>query len=533
MVRQFVASLEDTPMSLSGWFAAFFGVVLLRSFLEAYSSPNISLYLASDYSTILHYTLFYLAVLLSVVVTTHFIARIPVVLLTKISLFALPLIWLAPCIDLLFGGARMSYLFVGREDLLSAFFTFFGPLTLPGVTLGIRIEVLVLLFCLSGYVYLKTNRLGTTLASAFAGYLVIFVALALPSVFFIGAEVSTVSSAWYELLSRSALSNSFLHASAQFTSQRTFELLFNAALAQFFFLATVVGVVLVALRAAPAKLREVLQNIRPERLIHYLALLMLVVLFAVTRNGALTLSSLDVISVLVVLLTVTLAWVFAVTTNDLADTAIDAVSNQGRPLVTGGLTQTDMQNTALLSGMLMSLGALSLGSYATFFVGTFTAAYYVYSMPPLRLKRVPLFAQAFVGAASLSVILLGFFLFSRDQSIAAFSPTLALVFFIAYTLGANMKDLKDIEGDARAGVMTLPTLLGERTSRVVIGGLLFVAFLLPLFVFRSPSVLVLSGVIGVLAWVGLAYGRGERYIFLLYFIYLALLAVYIFTFSIA
>lgn len=529
MVRRFVARLESTPISLVSWFAAFFGVVLLRSFLEAYSSPTTSGYLASDYPTLLHYTLFYLAVVLALVVVTNFIARIPAIAIAKISIFVLPLIWLAPIIDLLFGGAQMSYLFIGREELVGAFFTFFGPLTLPGITLGIRVEVLVLLVLLGSYVYLKTSRLGVALASTLAGYLVIFAALSLPSVFFMFTEVSAVSGAWYELLSRSALFESFLHPSTLFTNQRTFELLFDAALAQCFFLVAFIAGVFIAFRATPVKLRAVLQNVRPERLAHYLSLFALGAVYALINNESATFTFLDTLSVAVALVTILTVWVFAVATNDLVDIAIDAVSNKSRPLVIGSLTTLDMHSVAFLTGLVALLGALSLGSYATFFVGTFIAAYYVYSMPPLRLKRVPFCAQVFVGAASLSAILLGFFLFSNDQQLVAFPPALALVSFMAYTLGANVKDLKDIEGDRKAGVLTLPTLLGERYGRLVIGAFLLIAFLLPTLYLRSLIVLTLSVVVGVLAWIGLVYGRGERYIFLLYFIYLALLAAYIFT----
>jgi 4-hydroxybenzoate polyprenyltransferase len=266
--------------------------------------------------------------------------------------------------------------------------------------------------------------------------------------------------------------------------------------------------------------RALVGNINPERLVHFLVFFALGGGIAFYQGAHIAWTALDFVTITVAVLTIIFTGMFAMVTNDLVDEPIDAISNKDRPLITGAITKDMMRDVLLLTGLMALFGALALGSYTLFWVLIFTAAYYIYSVPPLRLKRVPLLASVFIGIATLAVMLLGFFLVSADRAVTAFPAPFALLVVLFMMFISNVRDLKDIEGDAAAGIRTLPTILGERRSRMVIGAMMFVAYaLVPLFIPRL--VLWLPSLIaGFLSWTGLVHGKGEKFVFPLYFLYL-------------
>jgi 4-hydroxybenzoate polyprenyltransferase len=133
---------------------------------------------------------------------------------------------------------------------------------------------------------------------------------------------------------------------------------------------------------------------------------------------------------------------------------------------------------------------------------------------------VPILASALIGISTLAIMMLGFFLISNNQTITAFPAPIALLAFLFMTLSANLRDLKDIKGDAAAGIRTIPTLLGDKRSRMVIGAMMFIAYalfpiLIPIQILWIPSIIA-----GIISFIWLIQGKGEKPIFALYFIYL-------------
>ena len=524
MLERFITSLENAPMSVATWLAGFAGIVWIRCFLETFSSPNVSGYVASDLPTLLSYTLFYLGAALVTVLAVSTFTRVRALPMVRALLFLLPIMWLAPLIDLVHGGAYIGY-FVSATPtaLLHEFLIYLAPVAGSGVTIGLHIELGLLVLLLGGYVYLKTKNVTRAIVAGIVGYVVIFATVALPSVFGFLFAVNGVGGvdALIPALQQALVARDFFHPSEMYSAYRTVELLFAVAMAQVWYLITAVAGFVLLYRVRRDVALAVVRNIRPERLAHYVIAAILGGLIALAEGSKVAWSIFDVITIAVAALTITFAWLFAVTVNDIVDEPIDAISNKERPLVTGALTPSLMREVAFVSGVMTLVGALALGSYATFWILVFSAVAYVYSAPPLRLKRVPVLASAFIGIATLALVLLGFFLLSANQAFAIFPTPIAIVVFLFMTLLTNVRDFKDIEGDAAAGIWTVPTLLGERRARWVIGALCFVAFLLaPLFI-PVPLLWVPSLIAGAAAGIGLVQGRSERLIFSLYFLYLA------------
>jgi 4-hydroxybenzoate polyprenyltransferase len=229
---------------------------------------------------------------------------------------------------------------------------------------------------------------------------------------------------------------------------------------------------------------------------------------------------LDLVTFLVALCSMISACIFAIITNDLVDESIDRISNPERPLVTGALTTEIMRDGARIALLSTLLGGLALGSYALFWLSVFTAAYYVYSAPPLRLKRVPVLSSFFIGLASVSFMLLGFYLVSYDQTLLAFPGRLAFLVVASMMLLTNVRDLKDIDGDRAAGINTLPVILGDRRARRIMGIMALGAYALVPLCIPVRSLWVPSLIAGLGSWYLLEKGRTERAIFSVYFVYL-------------
>ena len=110
----------------------------------------------------------------------------------------------------------------------------------------------------------------------------------------------------------------------------------------------------------------------------------------------------------------------------------------------------------------------------------FMANYFLYSMPPLRLKRVPVFSKLVIGVNSLLTFILGYGFFTGQTMVPIVFPVFFLVFLAA---SANFIDLKDRDGDIAAGIKTLPVIVGMPLAQKFIGGAFFLTYLAAYAVF--------------------------------------------------
>ncbi|MFN8395688.1 MAG: UbiA family prenyltransferase [Bacteroidia bacterium] len=169
-------------------------------------------------------------------------------------------------------------------------------------------------------------------------------------------------------------------------------------------------------------------------------------------------------------LSLTFAAIFAIVTNNLADLAADHISNPNRPTVRG----TVAPKPYLIAGILCQIWALAIpwllptaqALPITLAVAGISLGYFVYSCPPLRLKRVPILAKVIIGANSWVVALGGFAL--SGGAIADFPVAWSIFILVPLALAANFIDLKDVEGDRAIGIATLPVLMGVQNARHLI-----------------------------------------------------------------
>lgn len=275
MFKRLISLAEQTEISISQWIAGFAGIVFVRFFLESLSNPSGSGIIASDAGTLIHYAIFYLATALGLMWIVGRYSKSGAE--AKVFLFGLPIIWLAPILDFLFSagtGARMAYLFNTPGELARNFVTYFSFSS--GITSGIRIEVLLVLFFIGYYVWTKRQSVAQVVGAVLSSYLFIFILLSIPSFIYLAASpfIGGAATSGTEVMNyiqksidRSLIPQNMIHETLSVkTYSRAFELGFNKFISQFLYLISLVSLFGWFWRTKKEKLTAILKNSRPERL---------------------------------------------------------------------------------------------------------------------------------------------------------------------------------------------------------------------------------------------------------------------------
>jgi 4-hydroxybenzoate polyprenyltransferase len=135
---------------------------------------------------------------------------------------------------------------------------------------------------------------------------------------------------------------------------------------------------------------------------------------------------------------------------------------------------------------LLALAYASIVDFkATLLIAACMASYWIYSLPPYRMKRLPVFSKLVLSLNSILIIVLGFYLVKNE--VHRFPKIIYFIYLFCFTIAANLIDLKDIKGDISNGINTLPIIVGEKNAKMMIG---FAAFLNSLaYYFLMPSLL--------------------------------------------
>lgn len=122
--------------------------------------------------------------------------------------------------------------------------------------------------------------------------------------------------------------------------------------------------------------------------------------------------------------------------------------------------------------------ALTVGVKFFLLIFVYQVIGWIYSVWPFRLKRFPVVASFLSALALVLLFLSGFMLLADGQNISRLPAKVFWLLIIAFTISLPVKDLKDIEGDRKNGVWTIPVLLGENWARFLIGLGIFISYAL-------------------------------------------------------
>ena len=476
-----IDNILEKRVSPLSWFLNFFGIVVVRLYLDKFIARTRSPLF--DLIMDLHNLLFFfLSFALVWLVLSISLKKKPFDL-SYLMLWASLAIIFPPLFDLARTGGEVFwsfYLFSSPQELFLQYVTIFGHLPSGIVYFGTKITFIIGILCLSAVVFIKTKKPLRTLFTAIGTYSGLFLMAAFPSLFFYLMAV---------IEKKNLLAVQSFEVAQFFARTKIFgiELADPAyALAHnlnlIYFLLAVAFLGYFFWKSEGKIFWATLRNLRYPQIFFHSGLLFFglgVGFLAYPEN--LNLDLFSALAFLVVWLSVLLAWEASVVANDLFDYRVDLISNRDRPLQTGFFTA---EKYAQFGAMLFFLSFIG-GMLVHYKLGILLLVYQIlawfYSAEPFRLKRFPLVASFMSAITVLSVFFAGFILVSPAQNLEQLAWRIVFLLLTAYTLSFPIKDFKDIEGDRKDGVRTIPVIFGEKNGRLIVGAGIFSSYILSIF----------------------------------------------------
>lgn len=456
-INKTINQIENSKIPLAVFLVNFVFICIIRNYFEVYSD-QVSCFKLECYAHY-NYGFFWLATIL--ILVFHLFLNEKVEKLAKIILTGFLIIWMAPLLDILISGGsdKMSYIEPGfHKNILMRFITFWGNYDgKTGATPGIRIEIaLALLGCFYyGYFYKKISFIKS-LSLAFLTYISIFMYGMFP---FLSSGFLNFFSIPYDYISYK------MHS-------------------YYFLILIFINGILLFYSYKKEYFLEIVKDLRYLRVFYYLLIMTLGIFLGLKQiHGQDFKFEYDLFfKIILTTLSLIFAILFSLITNNIADLEIDSLSSPKRPSVSGSIPQSFYKKLALLSFVGALIYSANAGFAPFFTVLVFLSSYFVYSMPPLRLKRIPLFSKAFITLNSLALLSLGKYFIIGKLNL---SSEIVIFFILVMTPVFNFIDLKDYEGDFKAGIKTLPTLLGLKKAQRLMGGIFLLAHILFFFILKN------------------------------------------------
>lgn len=489
LLHRIIRTIEETPFSLPLWCAGFLALILSRlgieSALGSFHPHSFSFLFFEFAHTFLFFavSLFVLLPIIRWAGAPHWAGAV------QLMLFGFLIILFPPIIDTLIfqDHAFWSfYEFDSLRGLVTRFFTLFGDTPDIGITYGVRIEVVIVTLCVGAYAFLKSHRWNKAAIAALFTYSALFILGTFPS--FLTVLVQGPSKGFLTV-SSTDIAGLFLTPAELFSRLAPdMRSALNAKMSLWYACILSLLIARFAFFSARPIFLALWRNARIPQLIYHAGLLILGGLLAWHFSAAdIVIDAFHLLGVLLLIIAVECAWIASVIANDSFDTRIDQETNPDRPLITGTIDPA----TYRFIGWMLFLTSLFFAALVSFSASLLLFIYqalaWIYSVPPYRLKRVPLIATLIASAAGIIVLLIGYVVISPDSNFSTLPLPLLSFLFIAYAVALPLKDFKDIAGDRADGVYTFPVLLGEERARIVFGSTFFILFIMSVFVLHLPS----------------------------------------------
>lgn len=171
--------MEDYPLPLKRYLLLFMAILGVRLCLEFFANQR--LFRLED---VLHIGLWFIFIVEAFMLQLHLFSRVRVELIVKLVVCCFSIALTAPIIDLIVSQgkfSKMNYLTINTPaDLIWSYLTIGGASLSRGATIGIRIEIVLLVIASFNYVYLKTGNIFRSLLGTLSIYTVLFFSGTLP-----------------------------------------------------------------------------------------------------------------------------------------------------------------------------------------------------------------------------------------------------------------------------------------------------------------------------------------------------------------
>lgn len=174
--------------------------------------------------------------------------------------------------------------------------------------------------------------------------------------------------------------------------------------------------------------------------------------------------------------------VYIVGLNQMTDIDIDKINKPFLPVAAGDFSQKMGWLIVGICGVLALLLSAIAGWWLGVTVWVSLAIGTLYSVPPIRLKRFPLFAAICIFTVRGVVVNLGLFAHFRQMlgQTVAITPMVWLLtaFIVVFTVAiALFKDVPDMDGDKQYQITTFTLLLGKQKIFLISVGIIFACYL--------------------------------------------------------
>jgi 4-hydroxybenzoate polyprenyltransferase len=543
MLKSFIQKIENSQMSFWQAVLLLYIVFFARGFLENFVNSANQNHITGFIDIFFHYPFWFFSIFLLFFIILTLFTKEKIEKVSRAGVLFSLIILIAPIADLIIYKSKgVAYTFIGGDfsGILYSFLHFMKGIEgqVLGATLGIRIEAFLGLLFLALYIFLKTKEVLVSVAGVFVLYAAMFIFLSLPVFIFEAHNLATGSR---EVVTLESMGNFyyFQEPVSSLTNHRTFILDLNnyeglgiqRIKNQYSLTLAIVCLLIVVFLLGfwfrlydKNKFYAALKNFRFLRILNFFLLTGLGIVLGIAFSKRAPVGSLfDFLSFVTLFSSLLFAWLFSVWENDEADVEIDQISNQSRPLLRGEFSPEEWSSLKYLFLFLSLAFAFLGGLYLFIFILLFLASYHIYSSPPFRLKRFLGVSSLLVAVSALVAVLMGFFMSAGTESLSSFPAKWLFGFLAIVFLAENFKNLKDIEGDRRAGIKTLPVVLGEKRGKLVTGILAFLTLLLfPLVFYFSISTFLAALLFGAVQFfLIIRKNYQEKYVFLTYLVFTA------------
>lgn len=174
-----VNKVESNNTPFRRYIFLFFAILVLRLALEFFSSGRLF-----TFFDIAHIGLWFIFIVMAFLLQLHLFSGEDLIKVTKLVVTCFTIALTAPIIDILVSwgqGAKMNYLSINSVgDILWSYITVGGSSLTRGATLGIRIEIVLLVIACFNYVYTKRNNILRALIASVSIYTILFLSGAIP-----------------------------------------------------------------------------------------------------------------------------------------------------------------------------------------------------------------------------------------------------------------------------------------------------------------------------------------------------------------
>jgi geranylgeranylglycerol-phosphate geranylgeranyltransferase len=547
MLQKFLQKIEDYPLTLTGWLAAFSAIIAIRmigeNILSGFADKSLTLFIGSTLAAYLFFAFSYLIVLIFLV----FWFKVGVKKVANVLLWGFLLAVFPPIIDKIWCGQSFCwsfYAFDSLKGIFLRFFSFFGNNASIGITYGVRVEVALAVIFVMIYAYIKQKKAIRALLAGIFTYAILFFLGSFPSwlaYFYFLPKKSIFSVESFDIAGLfltpasyfSIIETDFMNA-LNVKMNLIYAYLIFWALLFFFF------------KYFREYFWPVMKNVRWIQIfIHGGLIITGAGLGAFYFPANMVLNGFSFFALSNLILAAIFAWLASVFLNDQIDLEIDKITNKERPLATGAVSGEDYRQLFWIFSIFSLILAITVGVKFFLVIVAYQAIGWAYSAWPFRLKRFPIVAS-FLSALALTLLFLsGFMLLADGQNISRFPQPVFWLLIIAFMISLPIKDLKDIEGDRADGVWTIPVLLGETWARFAIGLGIFVSYSLSVVWLNARVLFLPAMILGALSfWIlqtknlptpfrgAMQAGIGARrvHIWIFVFLFLYVLAMFWFLF---